>query len=137
MVFFYLSQKSSHPYKIIVRFEFLTTQVCFLQGLLNWLGAVAIDLALPKESETKTAKRVNFSLASWLGTLIVFMLAFFNHHNSFYSDYGSMVKRLFVLGFKHYLGEFRPLSVLYVPAIIGSTILTWKSFTSRSEEDED
>lgn len=122
----------------LARFEFLTTQVCFLQGLLNWLGAVAIDLAMPKPSETQTAKRVNFCLASWLGTLIIFMLAFFNHHNTFYSDYGSMVKHLFMLGFKHYLGEFRPLSLLYVPAIVTSTLLTWRAFfKSPVQEDED
>eukprot|EP00980_Cylindrotheca_fusiformis_P010166 scaffold2261_cov124-Cylindrotheca_fusiformis.AAC.14 len=119
------------------RFEFLTTQVCFLQGLLNWLGAVAIELALPKPSETKTAKRVNTCLASWLSTLIIFMLAFFNHHNTFYSDYGSMVKHLFILGVKHFLGEFRPLSVLYVPAIAFSCFLTWKTLKGPIDEDDD
>ncbi|KAL3933613.1 MAG: hypothetical protein SGBAC_010315, partial [Bacillariaceae sp.] len=38
-------------------FEYLTTQICFLQGLLNWLGAVAVELVMPKKGETKSARR--------------------------------------------------------------------------------
>lgn len=117
-------------------FEFLTTQICFLQGLLHWLGAVAIDLWLPKDKETVSAKRMNKSLSLWLVTLIVWMLAFYNHHLTFYSDYGSMLKRFVLLFVKRYLA-FRPMALLYVPLSFVSGISTWKAFKSPPEDDGD
>mmetsp|Transcript_13875 Transcript_13875/g.33562 ORF Transcript_13875/g.33562 Transcript_13875/m.33562 type:complete len:311 (+) Transcript_13875:61-993(+) len=118
-------------------FEYLATQICFLQGLINWLGAVAIELVMPKESETKSARRVNLCLSSWLMSLVVWILAFYNHHLSFYSDYAHMLKRLFCLFVQRYFLEWRPLKLLYIPSFLGSTFLTWKAFRSRPEEDKE
>jgi len=118
-------------------FEYLATQICFLQGLINWLGAVAIELIMPRESETKSARRVNMCLSSWLGSLVIWILAFYNHHLSFYSDYSHMLKRLFFLFFKRYIVEWRPMKLLYIPSFLGSSWLTWKAFRSPPEEDDE
>lgn len=67
-------------------FEYLSIQIGFLQGLLNWLASVALELLVPKNSETLSARRMNRFMASCLATLIFWILAFFNHHLSFYSD---------------------------------------------------
>merc|ERR1712008_324595 len=77
--------------------EYLLTQISFLQGLIHWLGAVVCQLIVPVRTETKSAKRMNKCLASWLITLIFSILAFYNHHANFYSDYLSMIRRCFVL----------------------------------------
>ena len=119
------------------RFEHLTIQICFLQGLFNWLGAVAIELLLPKKNETESAKRMNKCLASWLSFLILWMLAFYNHEINFYSDYFAMLRRFFGLFVARYLGELRPLALVYVPAFFQSVRLTWKAFGSKPEEDDD
>lgn len=116
--------------------DYLTIQVCFLQGLFHWLGAVAIDLLLPKDDETKPARRMNKSLAAWLGSMILWMLAFYNHHLSFYSDYFSMLRRFFTLMIRCYVfSTFRPLSLLYVPSFLYSVRLTWKAFRTVPDDD--
>jgi len=121
------------------RLEYLTTQICFLQGLFNWLGAVAIELILPKPSETTSAKRMNKCLAGWLVSFMLWMLAFYNNHLSFYSDYTAMLKRFMILFVKDFVlnKPFRPLALLYCPPFIASTVLTWKAFTSHPDEDDD
>jgi hypothetical protein len=119
--------------------EYLTTQICFLQGLFNWLGAVAIEMILPRPTETRTARRMNKCLAGWLVSFMIWMLAFYNNHLSFYSDYLSMLRRFVALFLQDYfLGRpWRPLSLLYGPAFAASSILTWKAFSSPPEDDED
>jgi hypothetical protein len=121
-------------------FEYVMTQICFLQGLFNWLGAVAVEFLLPKATETKSARRMNRGLACWLLSLILWMLAFYNNHLSFYSDYATMLWRFLVLFCKDYTlfqTPFRPLSLLYVPAFMLSTAFTWQAFITPPEEDDD
>lgn len=122
-----------------IRFEFLTTQICFLQGLFHWLSAVAVELILPKDAETKSARRMNQCLAGWLISLILWMLAFYNNHLTFYSDYASMLRRFFGIFFRRYVlaRPFRPMSVLYGPSFVFSSLLTWRAFNSPAHEDGD
>jgi hypothetical protein len=117
----------------------LTTQITFLQGLLNWLGAVTVELILPKPKETTSAKRLNKALAAWLISFTLWMLAFYNSHVNFYSDYASMLKRFFVLFWQKYFVEtpFRPMLFLYGPSFLVSTFLTWRAFLTPREEDGD
>ncbi|CAB9521399.1 expressed unknown protein [Seminavis robusta] len=120
-------------------FEYLTTQICFLQGLIHWLAAVAVDLVLPKGGETKSATRMNKCLAGWLTSMILWMMAFYNHHLSFYDDYFGMLRRFFVLFVQRYVLErpIRPMSLLYVPSFFYSLRLTWKAFRSPPELDDE
>lgn len=117
----------------------LTTQICFLQGLLNWLAAVAVELVLPKDGETKSARRMNKCLAGWLSSMMIWMLAFYNHHLSFYRDYFAMLRRFVVLFCQIYILErpIRPLSLVYFPSILVSAWLTWRAFRSPPEQDDD
>ena len=117
----------------------LTTQICFLQGLLNWLAAVAVELVLPRDKETKSAQRMNKCLVGWLSSMMIWMLAFYNHHLSFYRDYFAMLTRFASLFVKIYILErpVRPLSLVYFPTIIYSTWMTWRAFRSPPEEDDD
>ena len=121
------------------RFEYLTIQIGFIQGLFNWLAAVGIELWLPKPGETKSAKRMNKCLASWIGAMIAWMLAFYNNHLSFYSDLFSMYRRCLCLFVTRYVftRPFRPLSLFYGPAFLYSCYLTWKAFKSPPELDEE
>mmetsp|Transcript_24343 Transcript_24343/g.36301 ORF Transcript_24343/g.36301 Transcript_24343/m.36301 type:complete len:275 (+) Transcript_24343:138-962(+) len=70
--------------------NYLTIQICFLQGLFNWLGAVAIDLLIPKEGETKSARKMNQCMATTLVTISFWITAFYNYHLNFYDDYAQM-----------------------------------------------
>ncbi len=115
--------------------QYLFTQVSFLQGLIHWLGAVACELALPHPKETTSAKRMNKCLASWLVTMIFAIIAFFNDHINFYSDYFSMIRRILFLAWHKNRGRFRPMLLLYVPSFFTSIYLTWRAFTSPPEED--
>ena len=40
-------------------FEYLTSRVMFLQGLLHWLAAVALDVVIPKPREGAAARKMN------------------------------------------------------------------------------
>jgi hypothetical protein len=121
------------------RFEYLTTQITFLQGLLNWLGAVTVELILPKPKETTSAKRLNKALAAWLISFTLWMLAFYNSHVNFYSDYACMLKRFFVLFLRRYIIDkpIGPMTFLYVPSFLVSSVLTWRAFATPPEADDD
>ena len=121
------------------RFEMLTTQICFLQGLFNWLAAVAVELVLPKDKETKSARRMNKCLAGWLTSMMIWMLAFYNHHLSFYRDYFSMLVRFSRLFVKIYILErpIRPMCLLYFPSLLYSGWLTYRAFRSPPDDDEE
>lgn len=82
---------------------------------------------------------MNKCLAGWLGSLTLWMLAFYNNHLSFYSDYFSMLRRFAALFVKRYVfvSPFRPMSLLYGPAFLYSGYLTWKAFRSPPELDDD
>jgi len=123
-------------------FEFLTIQIGFLQGLLHWLYSVALDLFIPKENEDKSARRMNVFLASCLTSLCVWMLAFYNHHLNFYSDYAHMLRRYVVLFFQRYIWsgknhQFRQLSLIYIPAFIRTIYLGWRAFTTPPNVDDE
>lgn len=120
-------------------FEYLTIQISFLQGLLNWLAAVVIDTIIPRDDETKFSRRMNRCLASWLVFLMLWITAFYNNHLNFYSDYASMLKRFFILFTKRWVTcmPIRPMSFLYVPSFIASVVMTWSAFSSSPDQDED
>ena len=125
--------------------EYLTIQIGFLQGLFNWLLAVAIEFIIPKQSEngrmgeTKSARRMNKCMASCLLTLVFWIQAFYNHHLAYYPDYFSMLRRYAVLFWRRYVWcrPVRPMAFLYVPGIAISTVLAVRAFTSPPEHDED
>jgi hypothetical protein len=103
------------------------------------LGAVTVELILPKPKETTSAKRLNKALAAWLISFTLWMLAFYNSHVNFYSDYATMLKRFFVLFWQKYIVEvpIRPMALLYGPAFLVSSFLTWRAFLTPPEEDDD
>jgi len=119
--------------------EYLTIQITFLQGLYNWLAAVAMEMLIPKENETKSARRMNQALASGVMSLVFWITAFYNNHLSFYSDYASMLRRYMVLFFKTYfppLKAFRPMSLLYGPSFLMSSALLLRAFKNPPAEEE-
>lgn len=131
------SHPSPLPSSPSSRFEYLTTQICFLQGLFHWLAAVAVELVLPKDTETMSARRMNKCLSGWLVSLMLWMLAFYNNHLSFYSSYMTMIRRFVCLFVRRYLFcEFRPMGLLYGPSFVISSVLTWRAFNSPPEDDD-
>ena len=118
--------------------EYLTICIGFLQGLLNWLAALALEVLIPKPKEGTAARRMNRFMASCLGTIIVFMLSFYNYHLDFHGDYFGMLRRyVFIFRQRYFGSKFRPLSVLYVPGMILSAVLGWRAFGSPPELDPD
>jgi hypothetical protein len=118
-------------------FEYLTIRVAFLQGLFHWLAAVALEMIVPKQDEGVSARKMNTFMASCLVSIILWMLAFYNHHLSFYGDYGTMIMRLMVLFYKRFFGTFRPMALLYGPSALISAVLGWRAFNSKPELDND
>jgi len=118
-------------------FEYLTICVAFLQGLLHWLGAVALEIVVPKPGEGISSRRMNACLASCLATLSLWILAFYNHHLTFYGDYFGMVRRVLFLGTRQYLGNWppRPMAILYVPSFCLSVVLAWRAFNTPPDLD--
>ena len=120
-------------------FEFLTIQIGFLQGLFNWLVAVALEQVIPKEGETKSGSRMNKCMACCIMTLTVWIQAFYNHHLGFYSDYCHVLKTYFGLFMKRFVlcWPIRPLALVYIPSTIASVVLAWRAFNSPPDEDDD
>ena len=106
-------------------FEYLTSRLSFLQGLINWLAGVALDFTIPSEGASETARRMNAFGAALMLTLIVLLISFYNAHMTFYRNYYEMLSRwAVVFTQRFFLGwRERPLFWLYVPAMIGSLYL--------------
>mmetsp|Transcript_1214 Transcript_1214/g.3077 ORF Transcript_1214/g.3077 Transcript_1214/m.3077 type:complete len:102 (+) Transcript_1214:145-450(+) len=101
---------------------------------MHWLGAAVCELLLPLKEETTSARRMNKCLASWLITLVISIVSFYNRHVNFYSGYGSMVCRLMMLLLRE-VRKVPPLSVLWGPCFVASAVLTWRAFTSPPKDD--
>ena len=101
-------------------FEYLTARLSFLQGLLNWLAAVAVEHTIPREDEGQAAMKMNNFVASSLVTLILLLLGFYNRHLTFYANYGEMCHRWLHVAFHRFVGQWPPrkLAFLYVPSSI-------------------
>ena len=119
--------------------EYLGIQIGFLQGLFNWLAAVALDQLIPEPNETTSAKRMNKCMAACIVTLMFWIQAFYNHHLTFYADYFGVLKRYLFLFAKTYIWRWpiRPMALLYIPSTIGSIVLAWRAFASPPDEDDD
>jgi len=118
-------------------FEYLTIQITFLQGLIHWILATTCELLIPGDSETKEARLLNKCCASWLISLSIWIMAFYNNHLNFYSDYFTMVCRYIGLFFNRYVWSWRtrPLSALYIPSFVLSLILSWKALIGSPKEE--
>jgi hypothetical protein len=74
-------------------FEYLICRITFLQGLLNWMAAIALGHAIPSDGETEGTRRLN-QFVSWsIGAVIILMLSFYNTHMTFYNNYFHMIER--------------------------------------------
>lgn len=119
-------------------FEYMTARVTFLQGLFNWLTAVAFEVIIPKEEETVAARKMNYFISSSLISIILLMLSFYNNHMTFYKNYLHMLSHYVVVTFKRFVWHWppRPMSFLVVPSFITSCILGYQAFRSPADLDE-
>jgi hypothetical protein len=112
-------------------FEYLTSRITFLQGLLNWMAAIALGHWIPAKGESKATRKMNKFVASMLGTTIVLMLSFYNAHMTFYPNYWMMMTRWAVVTFERFLWNWppRPLAVVFVPCLLASLFFGYEAFT--------
>ena len=99
-------------------FEYLTSRLSFLQGLIHWLAGVALEQTIPRRGEGLAARKMDQFVAVSLATLIVLLLSFYNAHLNHYGNYFQMCVRCLHLMFKRFSGKFRPMMVLYIPGIM-------------------
>lgn len=117
-------------------FEYLTSRITFLQGLLNWLASIALDFAIPKKGQGKALRKLNRAIASCLGSTIILILAFYNGHMNFYTNYFHMIQDWVKLTWKQYvtIKRPRPLSLFLLPSVMYSMYLLMIAFISPSDE---
>lgn len=117
-------------------FEFLTSRICFHQGLFHWLAGLSLELLIPKKGEGVAARRMNMFTSSALFTIMVAMLSFLNRHMTFYNNYAGMLRRYAVVTFRMYFLPLQPLTIVMLPMGIGTAILGWRAFKSSGEEEQ-
>mmetsp|Transcript_18953 Transcript_18953/g.41009 ORF Transcript_18953/g.41009 Transcript_18953/m.41009 type:complete len:295 (+) Transcript_18953:298-1182(+) len=102
-------------------FEYLTIRICFLQGLFNWLGAIALSFAIPSGESPETRKMNNFVAASVL-TVLCLIIAFYDNHLTFYDNYFAMVWRWMSVAWPRFFWRWPPrrLAYVYIPSALTS-----------------
>lgn len=122
--------------KVTFELEYLACRVCFLQGLVNWLGAIALQHAIPKAGETTSTRRINNFVSSSLCTLIILMAAIYNDHTE-YQNYLQMLRRLAFLVAARFYAHWPPriMPALTVPALLLTTYLGFRALTSPQDDD--
>ena len=116
-------------------FEYLTSRICFLQGLFHWLASVALEQLIPKEGEGLAARRMNQFIFSALMTTLIFMLSFLNRHIKFYDNYFFMWKQFLLLTVETFFWPLKPLTILLVPMMLSTTYFAYRALRSPSEEE--
>ena len=112
-------------------FEYLTARVTFLQGLFNWLTAIALAHALPtSDVGQKELRTMNRFIASTIFVSILLMLSFYNGHMTFYANYFVMLKRWYVVTFKNFLLRWppRPMTLALLFAFGYTAYEAWNAF---------
>jgi hypothetical protein len=116
--------------------EFLFARISFLQGLMNWIGAIALELGcIPKPGESRITRRLSQAAAAGFATLVVAMLSFYNEHDVFHDDYGSMLARFGALLVRRALLR-RPLKFLPTLAVVpfaATIVLVVAAFRTPAE----
>lgn len=130
-------------------FEYLTSRITFLQGLLHWLAALALNHMFPTTppANGKTPSSVsafNNCVACSLFMVIVLMVSFYNDHMTFaYANYGSMLRRWARLLLDTYflVERRRPLSFFLLPLLVSSiywgcrALVLYESTTPDDDDD--
>lgn len=117
--------------------EYLACRLCFLQGLLNWLAAIAIQHAIPQDGASLATRRINQFVSSSLTAVVILMLAFYNDHSS-YNNYTAMLFRFAKIFFARFYGHWPPriMPSLALPAIATSIFMGWRALTSPPDRDD-
>eukprot|EP00977_Amphora_coffeiformis_P007965 scaffold1793_cov173-Amphora_coffeaeformis.AAC.20 len=112
-------------------FEYLTARITFLQGLLNWIFAIALTHILPN-GESREIRAMNKFISSSLVLTVLLMLAFYNRHLDFYGNYFLMVSRWVHVMLKKfvYVWPPRPSMLLTIPCLIKTIMLGYEAFVS-------
>ena len=111
-------------------FEYLTARISFLQGLLNWISAIALEIVIPRNGETHDTRIMNKFIGSALFSIVALMLAFYNKHMTFYANYFVMLSHWFQSLTERFLSCWppRPMAIIYVPAILSTLYWGYQSF---------
>ena len=114
-------------------FEYLSANVTFLQGILHWMIAIALDHIIPLESETPASRRMSKFIASTLVSTCLLMLSFFNGHLTFYDNYAHMLVRWFHVTVERFVLVWppRPLAIVLGPMLIYMCYMGWQAFFYR------
>jgi hypothetical protein len=113
--------------------EFLTIFVTFLQGIVNWIAAIAMEHIIPKKGDNVAARKMNRLVGSSLFMVIIYMLAMVNNRAAHYGNYFNMVKRLATLIFSQ-LSRGAFLSRLGGATFVYSLYLTVTMFLPERED---
>lgn len=143
-------------------FEYLSARIAFLQGLLNWIMAIAITHILPN-GESREMRPINKFIGSslilsmsrhvindvmmdtpshplslsLLQTAVTLMLAFYNSHLSFYGNYFLMLSRWVHVVLKRFVLVWppRPSILLTVPCLVKTAMFGYEAFVTVDREE--
>ena len=131
------------------KFEYVAIRFCFFQGLLHWLGAIALQVVLLSLGEHEVGMpllgehRMQLGIAFGMFGVIIMVLAFHNGHLTFYKNYVHMAQGLVSLTIqRYYTGQWppRPLPMLALIPFGASIymmatglVMVWKKHHVRSQ----
>jgi hypothetical protein len=112
------------------QFEYLTARITFLQGLLNWLAAIALEHTIPRGEDKPATIQVNKFIASSLVTLIIYMVSFYNAHLAFYGNYFGMLCTYAKVVWLRFCWHWPPriLPIFALPSLLASLKYGWLVF---------
>eukprot|EP00587_Corethron_hystrix_P009092 CAMPEP_0113313516 /NCGR_PEP_ID=MMETSP0010_2-20120614/9907_1 /TAXON_ID=216773 ORGANISM="Corethron hystrix, Strain 308" /NCGR_SAMPLE_ID=MMETSP0010_2 /ASSEMBLY_ACC=CAM_ASM_000155 /LENGTH=296 /DNA_ID=CAMNT_0000169541 /DNA_START=132 /DNA_END=1022 /DNA_ORIENTATION=+ /assembly_acc=CAM_ASM_000155 len=118
-------------------FEYLATRVSFLQGLFNWLLAIAVEFAIPDADDTKSSLIMDRFISWTLLSIVLLMLSFYNGHMTFYQNYGEMVSRCIIVTWRRFFWRWppRPMSLVTIPSLVMSIIQGYRAFRANDEDE--
>lgn len=117
-------------------FEYLTARVTFCQGLLHWLGGIALMYAVPHEGQGVATRKMHDFIAAALLNMILLIVSFWNGHTNFYDSYPHMLRVYAVSFFRRYfLSGARPMALLFGPALAYNGYLLVAAVTAEADDE--
>jgi len=131
--------ESSSPLSFLrnnFEFEYLTSRICFLQGLLTWMTAIALSISTPRKEEDKATRKMNKFLGSSIITIVFWMLSFYNNHLTFYPNYFTMLRQWVKVYWQRFFFQWppRPMMLLIAPMISLSAVLGYQALSEINTE---
>ncbi|GKY90566.1 hypothetical protein MPSEU_000030300 [Mayamaea pseudoterrestris] len=120
-------------------FEYLTCQILIGQGLLNWLGSIALTFGIPRPDQPLSVRKMNVFISTVVSCMMLIMVSFFNNHLIHYPNYLAMLWRWSEITWRKFIWHWPLMPMTYImgPVFLLAVYRGLDAFFLNSDKDDE